>query len=300
MPPFRLRLHEGNEHAARALDTDPDYRVLRRLPTINEIWCRSSPVADRSSSTTVAVIDTETTGLDSSKHKLIELAMAKMIVDDVAGDLLSITQPVAWLEDPNEPLSIEIEQLTGLTDADLIGQAFDDPTILHAFDDVDIVVGHNIRFDAGFLTKRFPSLGHPLGCSQKDIDWSAVGYEGGRSIGALLTSAGHFSSQMHRAGPDAWATACLLAMPAPDGRCIAAHLLQTAGRTTSRLDAVGAPYSVKDDLRAADYHWSAERRAWWIEGDSERIGNEAVWLKARHPLIKPKIVQIDWYNRHRI
>jgi DNA polymerase III subunit epsilon len=95
MSPFRLRLHDGNEHAARALDTDPDYRVLRRLPTIEEIWCRSSPVPKRTSSTKIAVIDTETTGLDSNRHKLIELAMVKIAIDDVAGDLLEINAPVA-------------------------------------------------------------------------------------------------------------------------------------------------------------------------------------------------------------
>jgi DNA polymerase III subunit epsilon len=300
MPPFRLRLHEGNERVAQALDTDPDYRVLRRLPTVNEIWCRSSLVPEQASSTKIAVIDTETTGLNSSRHKLIELAMVKMTVDDVVGDLLDITPPMSWLEDPNEPLSLKIERLTSLTDSDVAGQSFPVATIFEAFDDIDIIVAHNARFDAGFLAKRFPSLGHPWACSAKDINWPELGFEGGRGVGALLNSARYFVSQAHRAGPDAWSTACLLAMPAPDGRCIASHLLQAARRTTSRLYAIGAPYCAKDDLRAADYRWCSTRRAWWTEGDSERIGNEAVWLKALHPLIKPEIIAVDWFNRHRI
>jgi DNA polymerase III subunit epsilon len=300
MNPFRLRLHEGNERAAHALNTDPDYRVLRRLPTVNEIWCRSSPVPSKASSTRIAVIDTETMGIDCSRHKLIELAVVKMTVDDEVGDLLDISPPVAWLEDPDEPISFDIERLTGLADADVMGEAFDERTICEAFDDVDCIIAHNAQFDSGFLNKRFPSLGHPWACSAKDLDWPEFGFGGGRSVGALLTSAGHFASQAHRAGPDAWSVACLLAMRASDGRCIAAHLLKQARRTTSRLYAVGAPYSIKDQLRAADYRWSAERRAWWTEGDSERLGNEAAWLKTMHPLIKPEIIAIDWYNRHRV
>lgn len=55
---------------------------------------------------------------------------------------------------------------------------------------------------------------------------------------------------------------------------------------------------VKDALKAGGYRWCATRRAWWIEADSERIANEAVWLVELCPAILPQTVRIDWYDRY--
>jgi hypothetical protein len=48
--------------------------------------------------------------------------------------------------------------LTGLTDADLAGQAFYDPTIINAFDDIDLIVAYNARFDGGLPTPPMTKL----------------------------------------------------------------------------------------------------------------------------------------------
>lgn len=218
MPPFNMRLAKSDEREARRLDAKPDYRVLRRLPTPGEIWCRSSPVPESLSSTRIAVIDCECTGLDATRHKLIELAVVKMTISDQEGDLLDISPPLAWLEDPGEPITPEIEAVTGLTDADLAGHAFNEQMITDMFNDVDVIVAHNAKFDAAFMKRRFPALGHPWACSLAEIDWDAHFRGGGRSVTSLLTSAGHFSEHVHRAGPDAWSVACLLAMHACDAR----------------------------------------------------------------------------------
>ena len=297
MPPFNMRLRERDERLARQLKQRSDYRILYRLPRLDEIWCRSSPVPDIISTTTIAVLDTETTGLDPSRHKIIEMAMVRMTVDDIVGDLIDISRPLSWLEDPGEPLTPEIEALTGLTDRDLAGQAFDERLIADAFDDVDVIVAHNARFDAAFVKRRFPHLAHPWACSCNEIEWSAHGFAGSRSVGALLTSVGHFAEHAHRAGPDAWATAVLLAMPARDGRTIAAHLLQRARKPTHKLYATGAPFAVKDTLKAAGYRWCPARRAWSLDGDPERIANEAAWLVELCPAILPRIERCTWYDR---
>lgn len=298
MPPFNMRLADSAERCARRLNEMPDYRVLRRLPKIDEIWCRSSPVPDFLSTTRIAVIDTETNGLDPDLHKIIELAAVKMTICDIQGDLLVIDPPIAWLEYPGVPLSPEIEALTGISDHDLVGHAFDDATIAACFDDVDLIVAHNAKFDCAFFKKRFPSLRHPWACSFSEVDWSLHGLEGGRSVTSLLTAAGHFPEQAHRAGPDAFAVACLLAIPARDDRTIAAHLVERARKPTHKLHAFGAPYSVKDALKAGGYRWCASQRVWSLEADPERIANEAKWLVALCPAIIPKIERIDWYDRH--
>ena len=297
MPPFNMRLDDKAEYHAHRLDEMPDYRVLRRLPRPGEIWCRSSPVPELMSTTRIAVIDTETEGLDPQRHKIIELAVVKMAIDDLVGDLLDITPPVSWLEDPGRPLSLEIESLTGISDADLAGQMFNERVIADMFDDVDLIVAANAKFDCAFMTRRFPWLKHPWACTY-EIDWSEHGLGGGRSVSALVTAAGHFFEDAHRAGPDAWAVSALLALPSCDGRTIAAHLVERARKPTHRLYAVGAPFAVKDTLKAAGYRWEASQRAWWLEAEPERVANEAAWLVELCPAILPRIERIDWYSRH--
>ncbi len=300
MSAFNYRMPQSIERDAQRLEAAGDYRILRRLPKISEIWAQSSPVVDRFNMTKIAVIDVETTGLDPLTSKIIEVAIVKMSICDRTGALLHIEQPQSWLENPDEPLSGEIEALTGLTDRDLFGQKFDDEVILAALNDADIICAHNAAFDYSHLIRRFPSIENGWACSMKDIAWRQDHNLGclGLSVGALLTSAGYFAAEAHRAGPDTWATAMLLVMPAADGRTRAAHMVDAARRATVRLFAKGAPYSVKDSLRAAGYRWSAKERAWWKEGDSEVIPNEAAWLVQLCPAILPQSVRIDHRTRH--
>lgn len=298
MPPFNMRLAKSDEREARRLDAKSDYRILRRLPRPEEIWCRSSPVPELLSSTTLAVIDCETTGLDATRHKLIELAVVKMTISDLEGDLLDISPALAWLEDPGEPLTPEIEALTGLSDHDLAGRSFDERMVAEAFNDVDCILSHNAAFDFSFLRKRFPQLKHPWCCSMTDVDWPSHGLDGGRSVGALLTSAGHFPDAAHRAGPDAWAVAILLAMTSGDGRTIAAHALERARKPIHLLFAERAPFALKDTLKGAGYCWCPKRKAWSLTAEPERLANEAAWLKSLCPTIQPQIEQRDWFDRY--
>lgn len=291
---YAINRASRQERLARELEDTSHYRVLRPLPTLGDIWLQSMPLA--TSTTTIGVLDTETTGLDPSQHKIIELALVKMTIDDVTGALVDMTSHVSWLEDPLVPLTPEIERLTGLTDTDLCGQKFDDRVIAAAFDDIDLLVAFNTPFDRAFMVRRFPEIEHPWACAAREIDWAEHGLEG-RSMGALIVSAGHRFTA-HRAGPDTWALACLLAMKANDKRTIAAHLIDKARTNTQRLYASGAPFGTRDALKSAGYRWAPIERSWWLEADAERIANEAAWLAELHPLIRPQIVEIDWYNRH--
>lgn len=286
------------EQLAEQLETDGDYRVLRRLPRREEIWLRSMPISEPEASTVIGVIDTETTGLDCQRDQMIELALVKLTICNKTGNLLDVAAPRSWLEEPAEPLTPEIETLTGLTDADLEGQKFDDQEIRRAISDVDVIVAHNAIFDLGFLNARFPGVSKPAACSLNEIDWPAHGLGGGRSIGGLLTEAGHFQEQAHRAGPDAWALSCLLIRSGAEKRTIAWHLVNRARRPTARVHAAKAPYALKDTLKAAGYRWSAPHGAWAMEGEPERIANEVAWLTGLHPAIQPRVVSIDWHNRH--
>jgi DNA polymerase III subunit epsilon len=300
MSAFNYRIQPHIQRDAQWLAASGDFRILRRLPKIDEVWAQSSPVVDRLDMTKIAVVDVETTGLDPATSKIIEIAVVSLSICDRTGTLIDIAPPQSWLEDPGEPLTEEIEELVGLTDRDLVGQKFDDEAILTTLNDADIICAHNMQFDYSHLIRRFPNLENGWACSLRDIAWRQDHNLGqlGLSVGALLASAGYFAAEAHRAGPDSWATAMLLVMHARDGRTIAAYMIDAARRITIRLFAKGAPYSVKDNLRAAGYRWCAKQRSWWKEGDPETMANEAAWLVQLCPAILPLSVRIDHRNRH--
>ncbi len=299
MSAFNYHLDQSLVRQAHSLNATRDFRVLRRLPTIGEVWCQSSPRVDRDGVMRVAVIDTETTGLDSVQGKLIEIAVCIVEICATTGKLLHIEPPISWLEDPQEPLSDDILRLTGLTDVVLAGQQFDERAIYAALEDVQAIVVHHAAFDFPFVKRRFPALSLPWACSLKDVPWDTFGLgASGKSIGALLTENGFFMRDAHRAGPDCWALAILLITLASDGRTRLSHLIEAAQRPTHRLWAKGAPFSLKDCLKTAGYRWNQTQRAWWFESDRERIDHERNWLVSLCPIVKPEIETITWFERH--
>ncbi|MBR0553838.1 hypothetical protein [Stakelama marina] len=200
------------------------------------------------------------------------------------------------VENPGEPLADDIGTITGITDAELAGQSFDEELLAHELSDVDALVAFNAKFDGPHMQRRFTGLRHPWICARLDYDWRAAGYEG-RSQSALLTEFGLFY-KAHRAAIDAWALAVLISMPAPDGRTIAAHLVDRGRALECRIAANAAPFSVKDDLKARHYRWNARERVWSIDVRQNDVGGEIEALKAIHPAIRPSLSDIDWFNRH--
>lgn len=67
---------------------------------------------------------------------------------------------------------------------------------------------------------------------------------------------------------------------------------------TFRLYASRAPFEHKEVLKAAGYRWSPKRRAWWIEGNPERIANQAVWLAQFSGQIQPQTNEVTWISRY--
>ena len=298
---FKINTSATAERLARQLETCVGFRVLRCVPKPDRIWLRSMPPCAPADRLTIGVLDTETTSLDPHANELIEIAIGKLVIDRTHGDLVDMVPPRWWLEQPSQPISEEIQVLTGLSDAILAGEVFDEDAILAELASVDVIVAANARFDAAFLVERFPLLigmRLPWACTVREIDWSSYGMHGGRSVEALLTAAGLFALHRHRAGPDVWSLMNLLMRADPDGRTVAADLVDRARRPSARIEAWGAPFAAKDQLKAAGFSWDAVRRVWTREGEPEAIANEAAWLRSVHPLIKPIVVPVDWCTRH--
>lgn len=117
---YHLNPNRRGEWLARRLERYNDYRVLRRLPRPDEMWCRSMPVS--SDVIRLAIVDCETTGLDPERHKMIEFAIGTLSIDADHGDVVDVTPPKSWLENSAEDLSVEIERLTHITSDMLIGK----------------------------------------------------------------------------------------------------------------------------------------------------------------------------------
>lgn len=103
------------------------------------------------------VLDTETTGADTSKDKPIEIAIVRMRDHQLGA-------PESWFIDPGRPIPPEASAVHHLVDEDLIGAK----TLEELWPEVNerigdgVIVAHNAAFDIGML----PQLeGRPYICT---------------------------------------------------------------------------------------------------------------------------------------
>jgi DNA polymerase-3 subunit epsilon len=176
-----------NEPCRGNAATDDALRQLRPLEL------RTGPTGDASISGTFGgiALDVETTSLNPDTGRIIELAMRRFRYDR-DGIITDIDRPYTWLEEPGEPLAEEIMAITGLRDADLVGQEIDEGAATRLLKSVSFVVAHNSAFDRKWIEKRLPgACGLAWCCSMTQIDWRARGFDG-RTLGYLLMQEGHY------------------------------------------------------------------------------------------------------------
>lgn len=264
------------EAMARVLEAHPDYRVLRRLVPIREYGRkRTGDVAK------VLVLDTETTGLDASRDRIIELALLLVDVDVATGQPLQVLDVYDELEDPGRAIPAEALRVTGITDAMVAGKKLDEARINSLMQGVSLVIAHNARFDRGFVEKRLPDFAQlPWACSLSEIDWAAQG-RGSAKLEFLAHELGWFYDA-HRAEMDCHALLAVLAAPLPNtGETGLARLLEAARGSSFKLSATGAPFDAKDALRTRGYRWDAERKVWHTALPSQlALDAECAWLKS--------------------
>lgn len=267
------------EAMARVLEAHADYRVQRRLKPC--LWWPGEPQGEVK---TILVLDTETTGLDASKEKIIELALLRVCVDMATGLPVGAVQVYDGLEDPGKPIPKEVVAITGIRDADVQGQSLDEARVAELLQGVDVVIAHNAGFDRPFLEARLPAFAQlPWGCSFADIDWKALG-RGSAKLESLAQALGLFYDA-HRAETDCHALLAVLAaplLPAADTsvRTGLAQVLGAANQPSYRLSATQAPFEAKDVLKARGYRWNADQRVWATRLDSEdALQAEFAWLR---------------------
>ncbi len=282
---------------AVVLDAHPDYRVMRRLqprlqwpaPTAGNGICRA------------VVLDTETTGLDQSKEKIIELALLRVDIDTVTGLPVGEVQVYDGLEDPGIPIPTEIEDITGISHAMVKGQKLDEARIAELLTDVDLVIAHNAGFDRPFAEARIPHFKDlAWACSFADIGWKALG-QGSAKLESLAQAQGWFYDA-HRAEMDCHALLAVLACPLPAAPGATSHtglfqLIDKARKPSYRLQATNAPFDAKDKLKARGYRWNADQKVWHTRlDDAAALDAEREWLKLNAYHQRSAVVQVEKLN----
>jgi DNA polymerase-3 subunit epsilon len=277
------------EAMAQQLETQGDFRVLRRLkPLLN--W----PGTPAASVTRVVVLDTETTGLDQGKERIIELAMLRVDIDNASGLPVGEVQVYDGLEDPGKPIPPEVVALTGIHDADVQGQRLDEARVAELLQGADLIIAHNAGFDRPFVESRIASFANlNWACSFADIDWKAQG-RGSAKLESLAQANGWFYDA-HRAEMDCHALLAVLAQKLPeDVHTGLAQLLLAVSRPSFSLQATNAPFDAKDKLKARGYRWNAEQRVWHTRLKSdEELNAECAWLKENIYGSRRALVQVE-------
>ena len=278
-----------------------DFRLLERIPlTCGDLalpYSLSEPVGDE---LVMAIIDFETTGLEVEHCDVIELGMVKVSYSPSAKRITALLDVVSMYEEPTKPIPEFITGLTGISDDMVRGKRLDENAIAEKLSDVELCVAHNAAFDYGYAAKRlpFPVLADmKWACTSSGIYWTELGF-GARKLEYLLMWTGSFY-ESHRASTDCLAVAWLLHV-VPEA---CAMLLDGVELKSMRIAAFGAPYEVKDTLKARGYRWNdgttGANKHWGIEVAEADFAEESKFLDELYPsaMIKASVVTLDARTR---
>jgi len=264
------------EQALAQIEAHADFRVLRRLDL-----SRPRPALESSTVRRAAIVDTETTGTDPARDKVIELGIVVFEYCATTGAVGPVLGSYDGLEDPGLPIPPSSTAIHGITDAMVAGKKIDEAAVAALLADVSVLIAHNAGFDRKFLEPRLPVFARrPWACSFREVPWSEAGIESSK-LEYLAYRCGFFYDG-HRAEIDCMALLEVLARPFGESGPPALKVLLDCARSPSyRLWATGSPFESKDVLKQRGYWWDAPRRCWYGEfRERAEIDTELVWLKA--------------------
>lgn len=247
----------------------------------------------------ICVLDTETTGLDANRHRVIEICAASVLVSD-AGRIVGIESIGSGTEDPGAPLTEEITALTGLTDEDIAGTVISRDKLTEFIAQCDSVVAFNSGFDRPFVEMLLPDLPLlPWGCAMADVPWRALTFEPGPQ-NYLLMQCGRYNATAHRARDDVLSLIQLLDHVCADGETVMAKVLSAIDSSAWRFEATAAPYHFRNDLKDRRYRWApgGRHKVWHKHVRQADFRAEYRWYKQTIGT-RPSVVPLPATERYR-
>jgi DNA polymerase-3 subunit epsilon len=225
------------------------------------------------------VVDVETTGLQHKNDKIIELAIRQFKFNRATGEVLRFGDTYSEMQDPGVPISAEIQELTGITDAMVKGKKIDWARAHALFEQSQMIIAHNASFDRPFLDQSLPvSSAKVWACSLKQVDWNDKGFPS-QKLEILGIYHGFFNDS-HRALNDVDSLLYLLSLTdAHTQKPYFLELMENARKPTVHVVAAQSPFESKDHLRNRKYSWDANEKYWAKFVQKEELPAEIKWLE---------------------
>lgn len=251
-----------------------DYRVIRPLQ-IRDSFTDAHPPEKL---ITVAILDTETTGTNSSQDKIIELGMVLVEVCPQTGQAYRVVRVFNELEYPGRPIPEESTRIHHITDDMVAGKRINDAEVESLMSGVSLVVAHNASFDRVFVEDRLPIFATKAwACSFREIPWSEEGVSSGKLEYLAYNCGFHYTG--HRASTDCHALLEVLQNPLPTSGTLAMQaLLQNARQAEIKVSALGSPFDSKDALKGRSYRWNGDKKVWAKSIPQKTLDDEVSWL----------------------
>lgn len=208
------------------------------------------------------IIDTETTGLDPQKDKVIEVAC--ILYDlEFAAPIASFASLIQ--ADSNEAAGTNHIPPKLLKDAPAAPEVWG-TVDRDFFQRADVVLAHNASFDRAFVPKfRSQLLGKPWVCTMNHVEWPQPCSS--KSLAAIALTHGVGIVQAHRALADCDIIARLLTRvyemgtgPSFDLQRIIANAMRPRVKVVARV-----LYEQRDLAKQAGFTWDTEHKIWWRE-----------------------------------
>lgn len=242
---------------------------------------------------TAVMLDVESTGLNTADCEIIDLAMTKFTCNK-AGQVLDVLESFQCLNQPSEPLTDEVKRVTGYTDEQLDGHSINWGDVETFMKGVDLCIAYNASFDRPVIERYhevFKSIN--WACAMKDVPWfDRFGAQGRLEFLAFKVCGMYFEA--HKALSDVDFTIHLLTATDSSGTSAMKHMLDNALTPSYVVQAIGAPFDLKDKLRERGYRWNPNYpKCWEMEVSSEDKDEEIEVLKDRFCCFSPGVLKTD-------
>ena len=273
-----------------------NYRVTRPF-TPRTSYCDSPSSANLLK---VAILDTETTGVNLATDKIIELGIVIAEYCPKTGQVYRVLETYNECEDPGMPIPPASTKIHGITDEMVQGKKIIDSDLQTLIEDVSLIIAHNAAFDRNFVEKRFPFFQDKAwACSFSQIPWKNENLNSAALEFLAYRFGFHFEG--HRASIDCHALLETLQSDLPISGLKAFKVLLDASLTTAlKIWALKTPFESKDKLKERGYRWDTERKTWYKLFSIEDVNEEKEWLRSEvydYSPFRLEQERIDAFNR---